>query len=260
MLSPGPGARIRALAALLAVCAACGAGGVPDMQEIASNVYRIKASRSNMYLLVGERLVLIDAGMKGDGRAVLAGIAAIGRAPREVSHILITHAHIDHTGSLAFLKKHTGALVVAAEAEVDFIEGRRKTASMKRQGFAGQLFRGMLLLLETVFAPYEAAGVDVACVGGEELAVCGPVRVLATPGHSPGSLSYYLPQRGIMVTGDALSGVAGPGLPPRMGCADYAQALQSVRVIADHAFDVVCFGHGDPVTAGADAAVRALVR
>jgi glyoxylase-like metal-dependent hydrolase (beta-lactamase superfamily II) len=230
------------------------------MQEVVPDIYRIPVVRSNIYLVAGERLVLIDTGMKGDGRAVLAGIAAIGRAPADVSHILLTHAHIDHTGSLAFLKMHTGAAVVASRAEIDFVEGRRKTAAMGRQGFAGRLFQAALYVLETVAAPYEPVGVDMACSGGEELAAGGPVRVISTPGHSVGSLSFYLPERGVMFTGDALSGAAGrPRLPHRMGCADYAQALRSAGVIAGQAFDVACFGHGDPVAARADAMVRGLL-
>ena len=53
-------------------------------------------------------------------------IQKIGRTIEEVKHILITHAHLDHMGSLAALKKASGAKVVAGSQEQDYIQGRYK--------------------------------------------------------------------------------------------------------------------------------------
>ena len=243
---------------MLAGCATETAQVTPD--EIAVGVYRIKASRSNIYLLAGETLILIDTGMKGDAAAVLAAIHGLGRQPTEVSHILITHGHIDHTGSLAVLKRETGATVIASADDRDFIEGRRKTAAMGREGVGGKIFKVVLYLMETVFFRYEPAAVDSALSGDTALSLPGiTIQAIATPGHSPGSFSFYLPDKKIIFTGDALTGVPKPTLPPRMGCADYGQAISSAKKISDIAFDICCFGHGDPVYNNADTVIRKLL-
>lgn len=241
--------------------AGCTAAPPVTFDELAPGIYRIKASRSNIYLLAGQTLILIDTGMKGDGNAVLDVIRGLGRQPEEVSHILITHGHIDHTGSLALLRKATGAKVCAGAQDRDFIEGRQKTWTMAREGLGGKLFKIALYLMETVFFKYEPAALDTALTGDTALSLPGvAVQALATPGHSPGSISYRLPDKNIIFTGDALTGVPKPGLPPRPGCADYAQALASAKKIAGTTPDICCFGHGEPVRQNASGVIRGLLR
>jgi len=242
---------------MLAGCAVETAQVMPDV--ITPDVYRIKALRSNIYLIAGKTLILIDTGMKGDGVAVLEAIRGLGRQPSEVSHILITHGHIDHTGSLALLKGETGAQVIASAADRDFIEGRRKTAAMGREGFGGKLFKIALYLMETVLFRYEPALVDTALTADTELNLSDiAIQALATPGHSLGSFSFYLPDKKVLFTGDALTGIPVPRLPPRPGCADYAQAIASVKRISGFAFDICCFGHGETVRKNAAEVVRIL--
>ena len=228
-------------------------------EEIAPGIYCISATRSNVYLLAGKTLVLIDTGMPQDSVGILQEIAALGRRPQDVSHILITHAHLDHSGSLAFLKKATGAKVVAGAAEQDYLRGDKRLWQMNREGIGGKLFKAALFVAETFFYTFQPAAVDIACAGGEKIDWNGGIQVIATPGHSLGSVSYLLPEKGIIFTGDALSGEPEPRLPPRSGCADYRQALASVKNLAGLKFEICCFGHGKPVTSGEDEVIRKLI-
>lgn len=212
-----------------------------------------------MYLLAGNDLTLVDTGMPGDDKIIGEAIKSIGRSPEEIKHILITHAHMDHMGSAAAIKKQSGARIVASAQEIDYIEGLKKTWTMGREGVGGKLFRGALFLLETFFVRYEPARVDIKCSGGEFLDCFGGIRVIASPGHSPGSLSYYHPAGKILFTGDALSGVPELKLPPRLGCADYPEALATVNKLAELDFELCLFGHGDPLLAGGSSAVRKLI-
>jgi len=228
--------------------------------EIADGVYRIFAGRSNLYLLAGDDLTLVDTGMPGEEKNVIDCVDQIGRSLNELGHILITHAHMDHMGSLAALKKSSGAKIVGSRVEVDYIKGAKKTWTMGREGSAGKLFKGVLFFMETFVFDYEPADVDIACHGGERIESFGGIQVLASPGHSPGSMSYYLKDKGILITGDALSGSPDLRLPPRFGCADYHQALQSVNKFAELDFELCLFGHGDPLTSKASSRVRKLVK
>ena len=229
-------------------------------EEITAGVYRISSGRSNSYLLAGDELSLVDTGMPGDAEGIIESITKIGRRCEELNYILITHAHMDHMGSVAALKKVSGAKVVASKREVAYIEGLRKTWTMGREGLAGKVFKGVLFFLETFSFRYEPVSVDIPCQGGEVIDCFGGITVISSPGHSPGSLSFYQGGKRIIFTGDALSGVPQLKLPPRLGCADYREALASVKRIAELDFDICLFGHGAPLKKEASQAVRGLLK
>ena len=228
-------------------------------EEIREGVYLISSGRSNSYLLSGDKLALVDTGMPGGEEEILASISRIGRRPEDLTYLLITQAHMDHMGSVAAIKKASGAKVVASQQEVEYIEGMRKTWKMGREGVGGKVFKGVLFLLETFSFRYEPVSVDIPCRGGEVIDCFGGIKVISSPGHSPGSLSFYQAEKRIIFTGDALSGVPQLKLPPRLGCADYREALASVRKIAEVDFDMCLFGHGAPLKKEAAQAVRGLL-
>ena len=229
-------------------------------EEVVEGVYLISAGRANAYLLTGEDLSLVDTGMPGEEENVIRGIKKIGRKPGEISHIMITHAHMDHMGSLGALKKASGAMVVASGKEVDYVKGVKRTWTMGREGFGGKLFKTALFFMETFVFKYEPTDVDIPCQGGDTIDCFGGIQVVASPGHSPGSLSYYQKDKKLLFTGDALSNMSGLKIPPRMGCADYHEALKSVKGLAELDFETCLFGHGDPLKSDASSMVRKLLQ
>ena len=77
----------------------------------------------NTYLLeTPGGLTLIDTGFPRDTAKIISGIASIGRRPRDVSHILLTHAHPDHIGGAAALREATGAQVHAHRIDAPVVE------------------------------------------------------------------------------------------------------------------------------------------
>ena len=115
-------------------------------EKVIEGIYRIMGVRSNIYLIEGEELILVDTGMPGDGDVVLEVLEELGYQNGDIKYIMITHAHMDHVGSLAALKRATGAKIVASEKEKDFIEGRKMLCSMKREGFGGKVFKIILFI------------------------------------------------------------------------------------------------------------------
>jgi glyoxylase-like metal-dependent hydrolase (beta-lactamase superfamily II) len=218
-----------------------------EPELVAEDVYRVTPGRSNCYLLADRKLALIDTGMPQDGQAIIAAIKSLGRTTDELTHIFITHGHLDHIGSLAMLKKTGSAQVVAGVKDTAYIQGRKKTWSMGREGFGGKLFKAVLFFMETFFFRYEPAQVEIPCHGGELIDCFGGIQVIATPGHSPGSISFYHAEKHLLFVGDALNGTGGFALPMRFGCASHKEALRSVEQLCRFDFDTCLLGHGDPV-------------
>ena len=135
--------------------------------------------------------------------------------------------------------------------EKEHIEGRRMLCSMPREGLGGNVFRCILFLMEKFIQKYAPVHLDSPyCVQGCTVQQ-GCLEIISTPGHSPGSLSFYFPKKKAVFTGDAVTGMPAPGLPMRAGCSDYGQALLSVRHLAELEVDACLFGHGDPVISNA---------
>ena len=147
-------------------------------EKVTNGIYRIIGSRSNIYLLESEDLILIDTGMPNDGDKVLKILKELGYQNGDLKYILITHAHLDHVGSLAFLKKATGAKIVADIRERDFIEGKRMLCRMKRESFGGQFFKIILFILEKFIAKYDQAMLDIAFDGNENKEIVKGIKII----------------------------------------------------------------------------------
>jgi glyoxylase-like metal-dependent hydrolase (beta-lactamase superfamily II) len=226
--------------------------------KVCEGIYQIRGSRSNIYLVVDSVPVLIDTGMPGDEAVILQALNELGVHSRNLRMILITHAHLDHVGSLAAVKGATDARVLASESEKNHIEGRRMLCSMPREGLGGKVFKCILYVMEKFVKKYEPVQLYSAYGDTDGAGRVDGFEIIATPGHSPGSLSYYFPSKKAVFVGDALTGTPAPGLPLRAGCSDYVRALRSVKRLAQLDADVCLFGHGEPLVGNAASVLREL--
>src|SRR5258708_5024937 len=89
---------------------------VPTMKEVSRGVFEVPVLRGfvNVYLVIGETVAVVDAGLPGRSSEVCAAVQRAGRATGDVSAIAMTHHHIDHSGALASLQAKTGAQVYAS--------------------------------------------------------------------------------------------------------------------------------------------------
>jgi len=218
------------------------------MAQLASNVYQIDGvAGANAFLLVGETLTLVDTGWPGNGRAIGTFVQTLGRQVREITRLLVTHAHPDHAGSLAELQRLTGAKVYAHPAEAAVLSGAIPLPLPPRA------VRRLIGPLEAN-DPLPAVNVDRELTDG--LVLDGGVRVLHTPGHTRGSVSFLVEESGVLLAGDLFVQTNGRlHVPPASFHEDAAQARASVRRLADLEFDILGCGHGPPVLSGAAARV-----
>lgn len=170
--------------------------------------------RVHAYLLEDEEgLSLIDALADDHGKTIFSTIASMGRQPKDLRRIILTHGHPTHVKGAAALKQASGAPVFAPIEEQDIIEGRRpsnRTTLIPHQPFR-VLPQQYLLNLQNYLwklgirpAIMNVNPVKVDRQITSDFERIGPVITFRTPGHSPGSTSFYWPETATLFTGDIL--------------------------------------------------------
>lgn len=189
-----------------------------------TGIVPLRLSMSNAYLLLGERPVIVDAGSAGEEDTILGALRRWGYRPSDVALILHTHGHADHAGSTAALHHLTGAPVAA----------HRRDAALLASGRDGALrpTRLSARLVRPLFGRrFDPVTVEVPVEDGTDLRPWGIAgRVVATPGHTAGSISILL-DIGEAIVGDLLMGgmLRGRLFPGRPAYHDFADDLGEVR-------------------------------
>jgi len=212
--------------------------------QIISGVHLISGLVVNQFLIVDDDgLTLVDTGLAGNEKKILKYMAGLGHAPDALKRIVITHSDGDHVGALAALKAATGARVYASAVEAEAIAAGRMSREMK--------VSGLLKLLMGITRPlFQARPAQVGeCVtDGQVLPALGGLRVVETPGHTPGHVSYFALSASILFVGDSLVSTGGRLRSSRgMNTWDEARALESVRKQAALGARIVCPAHGPVV-------------
>ena len=92
------------------------------LRQVLPGLFVIRTGIVNTFLIdAPDGCVLVDAGMPGCEADILRGVAAAGRRPTDVRHLIVTHAHPDHIGSLATVRAATGAAVYCHPADAPIV-------------------------------------------------------------------------------------------------------------------------------------------
>ena len=227
------------------------------MLEIAADVFCVEGTAVNWVLLRdGTELTLIDAGWSGDSRRVEDSIRALGRHPTDVQAILLTHAHLDHMGAINHFHDRYDTPVFMSSAEVPHARAghleQAQPVDILKRGYRPSVLRWSARIVAAGAlkpvkirhaAPYPRAGA---------LDLPGAPVPVACAGHTSGHSAFHLPDKGVLITGDALvtghplSPVSGPQLLPPFFAHAPADAEAALQTLAGIDAEVLIPGHGAP--------------
>lgn len=229
---------------------------MPAAIRLAQDVWRVPTAPMdlvNSYLLRNDdgSLALIDTGVKGAGKRILAAIAEIGSDPSQVTTILLTHAHSDHAGGAREMTQRTGRGTTVHEDDAEFVRSGTGTPLDPSVRLGRLLKRNMAS---------DPAPVERTLTDGEILPIAGGLQVHHTPGHSPGHISLLHPDSGILITGDAIWNVRSRRTWPVLAfCTNVALTAQTAQKLAELDYTTAAFTHGEPIPGQGRAAIRAFL-
>jgi glyoxylase-like metal-dependent hydrolase (beta-lactamase superfamily II) len=169
-----------------------------DVVDLRPDLRFLRGMPGNAYLLrSGPGAVLIDTGRVGQGSVVAAALRDWSLDRDALTHVVLTHWHADHSGSAAEIGAWPGVQVLAHRADALVIRGERAGAP--------PVFTPAEEALHAVVAgglpDAPAAWVDHELQDQDVLGEVGAV-VIATPGHTDGSIAVHFPSAGVLFTGD----------------------------------------------------------
>ena len=184
-----------------------------------NGVYRIALAWSNCYVLKQEssrRVWLIDTGLSGDRPDLLEALRHLNIEPRRVQAILLTHGHCDHAGSAAYFNREHGSQVYAHRDEIVHLnESRTPYGGLGWRALSHPVQSLVFRVGERRF-PVERCSAITALEEGDQLsAPGGALRVIQSPGHSPGHTAYFRSSNGLMFSGDAVMNIVPHMVPGR---------------------------------------------
>lgn len=231
--------------------------------RLAPSLHRLGEAIVSCYLLeeAGEATI-IDAGVPAYYGELTAELAAMGRTIEDVRALVLTHAHDDHIGLAERLRQEHDVPVTIHELDAALARGEagNPSAGMGERKL-GSLLGYMLWLMRHGGMRTKPLTKVSTFDAGTTLDVPGALRVIHTPGHTHGSVTFHAPGHDALFVGDALATDAviterhGPQVCPF--AADPDQALASLASIEELEAHWLLPGHGEPWTDGVAAAVAA---
>lgn len=225
---------------------------------LAPSVYRIGTMGNfiNTFVFIESdgSVSLVDCGLKNAPGSIVRGLSAIGKHPHDVRRIVLTHAHDDHMGGAAEMISAAGLKGAAMhEADAKFVRAGT-LPTRDRSTTWGRLFTR---LPDRAYAPFVVSEV---LTDGQVIDVAGGLRVIHTPGHTPGHISLLHESTRVLITGDSIFNM-GSRLTWALSafCTSYEQSKLTAALLGDLDFNIAAFTHGPEIRQKARERIRAFL-
>ena len=225
---------------------------MPAAIKLADNVYRIKTLGSfiNSYAFINPdgSVALVDCGLKTAPKQIVEGLASIGKHPKDVMNVILTHAHDDHVGGAAeFISLSQAKEVSMHELDAPYVAAGL-TPSTDTSTTAGRIMARISGTSEK--AKYEKFEITKKLQDGDLIDVAGGISVIHTPGHTEGHISLLHLASQTLITGDSIWNMTSRLTWSFSGfCVNYQQSKDTAHRFLDLDFRNLAFTHGPDIKA-----------
>ena len=226
---------------------------------LAAGVYRIPTLGDyiNSYAFVDDdgSVTLVDCGFKRAPAKIVSALAAIGKHPHDVQRIVLTHAHFDHSGGASTMVDETGVNGVDVHADDAGYVRTGTRVPGDTASTSGRIFA------RAPWGDFRATPVAQELVDGQTLDVAGGLRVIHTPGHTPGHISLLHPGSGVLITGDSIFNMnSRMSWPTKVFCTSFRQNVETAHVLGELDYSLAAFTHGPEIRDNAREQVRGFLQ
>lgn len=212
------------------------------MQQIANKIYQISLTGVNAFVIEDNGLTLVDTGFKNNTDKIFAALKKDGKNPDDIKQVILTHCHLDHTGSASDIKKCLGVPLYAHTLDADLIE-QGIAERLPYQVSPGIMNKLMFnLFIKPKGSRIDAVRIDERLKDNDTIPIAGGIQVIHTPGHSAGHISLLVKNEGVLIAGDICANMFGLGLS--VVYEDLQLGIESILKAAAFDFDKAVFGHG----------------
>ena len=144
--------------------------------NVFGNLYFVGTIPASTHIIdTGAGLIMLDAGYLEAVDEVISNMEKMGLSVRDIRYVLLTHGHIDHAGAARKIREISGAKIAIGAADREYVNGENDLTYAREYEMEFDFFEPDILLSDG----------DVITLGNTT------IRAVATPGHTPGAMSYF---------------------------------------------------------------------
>jgi glyoxylase-like metal-dependent hydrolase (beta-lactamase superfamily II) len=211
-----------------------------------------------------DNMVLVDAGYSGQYNAIRDVFIMEGIHFENINKIIITHQDLDHFGGLPEVleSSHNKIEVMAHEEDKPYIQGEKHLVRLN-SNFLNSMPEDRQKMVKQMFENFVPVDVDTTLADNQELPYCGGIKVIHTPGHTPGHLCLYHKNSKTLIVGDAMNIFDGELVGPRKEIlreGDYEIAMDSLKKLLKYDVKNIITYHGGLYTNKAHESIESIIK
>ncbi len=209
-----------------------------------TKAYKFEIGDANIYVIQGKKNILIDTSNPGNEKKILEALKSIKLEPKDITLIILTHGHGDHSGNAKYFQEKYGIPIMGGQGDLPMFNSG-KMGERKSTGLMGFL---ILPITNYVYDSFTPDKIVSEVISLSDYGVEG--KVFQMPGHTAGSLITIIENKYAFV-GDLMRGSINFGKQPTEHFYHYNREIvkEKIKQLLEQGVEIFYVGHWGPILA-----------